>query len=258
MTPLAQKVARELTIPSSKRTLKDKGRVLDQIPDVHCFQISDAVRDMAYEMVPAIRRHIRSVCERTFLPAPSTWIEFQDHVAGRVGLLLDNTDGDRALVRMVTERGFKSGVLGDIPIGHSDVLPDGSFVRVLGHTDADKDYSIFMLLAWAMLAFINFPKVINRRQHAPHKGLARDLGRTLRVSRGYPLHAWSEIVLEVGPPIDMAADKPRRAWLTGARAQHFVRAHLRIRRGQLEFVSAHHRGDPALGIKRSRYSVVAV
>jgi hypothetical protein len=41
--------------------------------------------------------------------------------------------------------------------------------------------------------------------------------------------------------------------LTGEKCLHFVRTFLRVRMGQLEYVDAHWRGNPALGMKRSRY-----
>jgi hypothetical protein len=68
----------------------------------------------------------------------------------------------------------------------------------------------------------------------------------------YPLGAWNEILLHVTPPQE-ADDTEHEAHLTGSRALHFVRCHLRIRLGQLELVSAHWRGDAGLGIRRSRY-----
>jgi hypothetical protein len=69
----------------------------------------------------------------------------------------------------------------------------------------------------------------------------------------FPLRAWTEIKLEVCPP-KWAGDLPENeTHFTGTRALHFCRAHARIRLGRLEFVRAHWRGDPALGIKRSRY-----
>jgi hypothetical protein len=100
---------------------------------------------------------------------------------------------------------------------------------------------------------INTPKIIMRQQHMPHRGLQRDLIKAGKVNGKYPLHAWTEILLRVRPPEVSEGD--HEAHLTGARALHFVRKHIRIRLGKLEYVSAHWRGDASIGIKRSRYRV---
>jgi hypothetical protein len=108
----------------------------------------------------------------------------------------------------------------------------------------------------ALLAMINTPRVVGRRQHMPHAGLQKALARARQMVGKSPLRAWSEIVLEVTPPDLHHDEDPRELRLSGAKALHFVRAHLRIRLGHLELVSSHWRGDPALGIKQTRYRVV--
>jgi hypothetical protein len=97
---------------------------------------------------------------------------------------------------------------------------------------------------------INSPKVIGRRQFMPHKVLVKNF-----TGGSFPLHAWTEIRLEVSKPPEIDDGGPHEARLTGRRALHFCRAHLRIRYGQLEYVSPHWRGDPSVGIKQSRYIV---
>jgi hypothetical protein len=110
---------------------------------------------------------------------------------------------------------------------------------------------LFRTLA-AALAIINTPKIVGRREHAPHKGLVKNIRKVH--GKAYQLRPWTEIKLEITPP--PGGDGSREV-LTGKKALHFCRAHLRIRRGKLERVTSHWRGDPALGIVRSRYSVNA-
>ncbi|QPF81665.1 hypothetical protein IC762_17725 [Bradyrhizobium genosp. L] len=105
-----------------------------------------------------------------------------------------------------------------------------------------------------LLAMINTPRIIGRCQHMPHAGLARDLRKRFGAGR-FPLRAWTEIQLKVTPPEQ--GEGEAEAHLTGARALHFCRAHLRVRLGRLELVSSHWRGDPALGIKQSKYRLVS-
>jgi hypothetical protein len=69
----------------------------------------------------------------------------------------------------------------------------------------------------------------------------------------FPLHAWTEIKLDVALPRDASNRQSVEAHYTGTVAYHWCRAHLRIRLGKLEIVKAHERGNPALGFKRSRY-----
>lgn len=89
----------------------------------------------------------------------------------------------------------------------------------------------------------------------PHRGLERALIANQKLVGKFPLHAWTEIKLHVTPPKE--AEGEHEAHLTGERALHFCRAHLRIRLGRLEVVKAHWRGNPAIGIKQSRYTVTA-
>lgn len=103
------------------------------------------------------------------------------------------------------------------------------------------------------LACINTPRIIGRRTHLPHRGLERELLKRKAVIGKFPLHAWTEILLDVTPPEEAKGLPDYEARLTGEKALHFVRAHLRIRLGKLEFVSSHWRGSVTNGIKRSRY-----
>jgi hypothetical protein len=111
-------------------------------------------------------------------------------------------------------------------------------------------------IAFAVLALdlINTPGLVGLRQHDPHRGLARKL-YTVR-SGSYPLRGWSEIVLKHQTRI--ADDAEHHTGTTFHKCLHFVRSHLRhYRDGKVTVIPAHWRGDPALGIKRTRYLVAA-
>lgn len=136
---------------------------------------------------------------------------------------------------------------------------DGLIKRMERVTD-DGDFSIdrtaklgisFSTLA---LDLINTPGLIGLRQHDPHRGLARKLGAVR--SGSYPLRGWSEIVLKHQTRIADPAEQN-----TGPafhKCLHFVRSHERhYRDGCVTIIPAHWRGDPALGIKRTRYRVDA-
>ena len=205
-----------------------------------------------------------------FLPAPITWMEYllpepTKKEKQRIGYLLEElTDPQVGHVAVVTlcvsrlhqERGLYLGAIGETVIRlHGDErLGEIHFPRPVVEWIEDGLFESFCIDIYAMLAMINTPRVIGRRQHMPHAGLEKKL--TAKFGAGkFPLHAWTEIKLEVRTPrIDESG--MHEAHLTGTKALHFCRSHLRIRFGKLEVVSSHWRGDPALGIKRSRYVLV--
>jgi hypothetical protein len=109
----------------------------------------------------------------------------------------------------------------------------------------------FVILA---LDLINTPGLVGLRQHDPHRGLARKLYAAR--SGSYPLRGWSEIVLKHQTRI--ADETEHHTGATYHKCLHFVRSHLRhYRDGKVTVIPAHWRGDPALGIKRTRYLVAA-
>jgi hypothetical protein len=124
-------------------------------------------------------------------------------------------------------------------------------------SDNDIERTIKLGIAFSVLALdlINTPGLIGLRERDPHRGIARKLA-SLR-SGSYPLRSWSEVVLKHQTRV---AD-PEAERLTGTtyhKCFHFVRSHLRhYRDGKVTVIPAHWRGDPALGIKRTRYLVAA-
>jgi hypothetical protein len=275
MTPLAQKILNELTLPKKDRTFDDRCGLLAEMDDVHCFECT-AVAQTAFGMTDRLNdQRIDGNDKLAFLPAPKTWIEWTDWVTPglngatgqiRCGILLNQgTYEDSAEVSIaqaiptVDGRVYFASHSGTFLIPLMD-NPKPDTVRVSkvferDHGDFAANYSPFV---YALLAMINTPRVIGRRQHMPHAGLQRKLAHARGLVGKFPLHAWTEIKLEVTPPRlhRSAIGEPVEARLTGAKAQHFCRCHLRVRLGQLELVTAHWRGDPALGIKQSRYRLV--
>ena len=240
MTPLAHRILKELTLPLKRRTFDDKCGLLSRMADVHCFECSDVI-EVAKELGDYALRG--KMDERmTFLPAPNTWIEFREGNE-RVGLLLQQGKSQFARVRCaLVDQSYDIGmlVMGAIDRPYGLCLNDRRFDAVI----------------YGLLAIINTPRIIGRTTHMPHAGLQKRLATARGFGAGkFPLRAWTEIKLKVGLPKIESADQ--EIWLNGTRALHFVRAHLRIRLGRLEFVSSHWRGDPALGIKQTRYRLVA-
>jgi hypothetical protein len=147
-------------------------------------------------------------------------------------------------------------VLGKAINGHfvvSELAPDNQ--QTVPFAELFADSRTFA----ALLAIINTPKVVaHKKNHPMHAGLRRKIAHaTGRVGKA-KFQDWTEIVLQVsarlnahGEPDDVGAMQT----LSGARALHLCRAHLRIRLGKLELVRQHWRGDPAAGISQSYYTV---
>ena len=270
MTPLAMMIAKDLTLPVKDRSTIDHGRLLKRIGDVHCFEISD-IHDAAYELGREAFRKGVLANEQTFLPAPKTWIEHRLDNGNRAGFLLEQTGSSQIMCwsAICTKSGMWSSYPDpfSIDLKWSGKLEDGNYpVRFSRSAEGKKLCEeikfnpervaiVASLTIVGALAFINSPRIIGRRQHMPHRGLERDLLKQQKVIGKFPLHAWTEIILDVTPPKDAEGQHDYETHLTGRRALHFVRAHLRIRDGKLGFVKAHWRGDASIGIRQSRYTV---
>jgi hypothetical protein len=262
MTPLAHAITKELLLPVAKRSFRDQCGLLDLMDDIHCFECS-AVTGLATEMstfvsdwlpdeteeernLRATSRFNKMAAVTSFLPAPKTWLEWMRGDI-RVGLLLVEREG-WAEMRAAFSRGNIWGSVETAPAFGLKELAGQLRVRSSADVAVATNDAIY---AQILLALINSPRVVGRETHEPHRGLQRAVR-----ARGaqHPLHAWTEIRLEVGAP---DADRTgETTTLTGQKALHFCRAHFRLRMGHVEIVKAHWRGDETLGLKQARYTVV--
>jgi hypothetical protein len=274
MTPLAYRIAKQSWLPLKQREYFDDGAELlksGAMNDIHCFEMSD-VFELADDL--AKKWHDASKGENgyykegsavdttfAFLPAPKTWLEWTgDRKGERQAFLLECYDDDdvrpedRGLA-LCTYVCNKDGVL--FSYERPMILKLRSCEKFEIGWDQKSRLSraeqiTFLHRLYGMLALINSPRVIGRRHHPPHKNLTKNFA----VGR-FPLHAWTEIKLEVNKPVKVGFGEPSdQSRLSGRAALHFCRAYVRIVRGQLQYVSAYWSGDPAIGIKRSRYAIV--
>lgn len=273
MTPLAYRIAKQSWLPLKQREhFEDgaellKGRMMD---DIHCFDVSDVWElgnDLGYKWHEASKDengyYKKSPAIDTtfaFLPAPKTWIEWiGDKPSERQAFLLINDDDDdtppehRGFAVCFYVNGKEAGLFSyEIPMVLKLRSAENFGIAWSQASRIPKREQIsFIYRLYAFLALINSPRVIGRRTHAPHKLLSKHFA----VGK-FPLHAWTEIKLEVAKPLEIRFGEPREAWLSGRKALHFCRAYVRIRCGRLEYVSSYWSGDPAIGLKRSRYTVV--
>lgn len=265
MTPLAQRVAREMLLPVRRRSFDDQCGLLNRLSDMHCFEVTDVIglaNDLA-QQYPDYGRPLPA----TFLPAPRTWVEWRvDGVRTALFFEQAGLGSDIAVYRV---RGWNTKFDAEkwffaneqnliLPLQGSESLErkrridiTNTFIR---KWCSEENSSEFMA---ALLAIINTPRLIGRKQHMPHVGFERSILRSRPLIGKFPLHAWTELKLSVSAMMKQADGVEHEAHLTGEKCLHFCRAHIRVRNGRLEQVRAHWRGDPALGIKRTRYKVVA-
>jgi hypothetical protein len=250
MTPLAMRIVRELTLPKARRTFDDAAGLLPRMGDIHCFETSEAA-GLASELSRQIARHGPDR-RAMFLPAPRTWIEMRAPAPGRrVGVLLEQRPDGQIIGTMASGQGDRFvSIANDMTRPFDPAAQQG--VRAM----VDHELLDYRIGLQALLTVINTPRVLGRRTTAPHRGLERELLKHRASIGHFPLHAYTEIILPVFPDPPETGE-PREAHLTGRKALHFCRAHLRVRLARLEIVKAHWRGDPALGIRRGRYRLAA-
>src|SRR5262245_44815390 len=292
MTPLASAIVKQSILPLKKRSIKDTCGLLRKMDEIHCFEctqilplaaelrhkIAEQGIDERSTFLPAPRTWIEF---RQFFNGKDFGFARSESFH-RGWLIIENKERTEAevfaAIALSSGRAFEAGadrgytILAEVwpeklnlhytPPSSDEILADQldsvSFAKEdLGIIDDEQaarwmdDFVTGPEVALAMLAMINTPRIIGRRQHAPNRNLERKL---LRAGVGkYPLLAWTEIKLEVGPPRDVSNDAATETHLTGRKALHFCRSFIRIRLGRLEIVRSHWRGDPALGIKQSRY-----
>src|SRR5258707_1076612 len=124
MTPLAASIVKQRLLP--QRTMKDGGKIIEMMDDVHCFEVSE-VAVLARRLLDKMLEHdsdpiqtlVGMTSDVSFLPAQKTWIEFKrdEETGDRVGYLLfqRNSRDDHALTFMVI---LKDGeITSNMPVG---------------------------------------------------------------------------------------------------------------------------------------------
>ena len=276
MTPLAHQLVKELCRPVNARPpyIRSNSDVIRRkIFDIHCFDITD-VLPLADE-ISKMTRHDQSpeqleemVSRFGFLPAPKTWIEYKLYAwPYRVALLLqEQSDGWSSvdLILGLPDRDIRAGYIGKISNSSSDFVTTGEKDGVPavipmppelhGKIDGWKWVEANLANCHIFLPLINSPKIVGRINHVAHKGLQKETRNAF--GKGFfPLNGWTEIKLKISKPPEIDDGEPHVSFITGTRALHFCRKHIRIRRGRLEYVRAHWRGDASLGMSQSRYTV---
>jgi hypothetical protein len=308
MTPLAAKIARQLTLPVKKRTFDNQDVLALFGQDMHCFDIS-AIAGPINDAMQAdnVWPDVGTMLPNMFLPSPVTWLEFRLDLSRVAYVISSKSDGwfhadvivgkgeplavpfadfrpcpifespDRIavrncdknpLIKQQYEKGYWDALKMRESMMATDLAGRAAQVDLLTfEVEAQREkierlnsqIEIFEaghhVIAFAVMAIdlINTPGLVGLKQHAPHADLARQLART-GVGK-YPLRAWSEVMVKTHTTV---SNEDHESGLSFRKCLHFVRSHQRhYRDGRVSIIPAHWRGDPALGIKRTRYRVAA-
>ncbi|MFP5434220.1 MAG: hypothetical protein ACLGIM_14055 [Alphaproteobacteria bacterium] len=265
MTPLAHQIGKLILNKTPVAAHLHWGQLYDE---THFFEISEV-----WPLVMDLARSIRETGNRTdtaFLAAPRMWIEttgIRSEGFSREAVLLEDLgdgncrathfgmarygDGDGYCLTRPDNQGLAQCVFPLVAESQREVR--GAILSAaegyLGRLDPDE--------IWAALAIINTPRLIGRKQRMPHRGLERRLAAAKGMVGKFPLRAWTELKLSVAAMMTESDGTVHEAHYTGEKCLHFCRAHIRVKNGRLEQVKAHWRGNPALGLKRTRYKVVS-
>jgi hypothetical protein len=265
MTPLAARLLKALTLPARKRPFlwnqSETPDLIRRIPGAHCFEVHEAINFML-QLAPADKtKPLDDMFDGVFfLPSPKTFLEFRAAlenaaVVVRVGLLLEQVQPHNATVTFFDD--FGAYLVGEISTTSADyVIYKGAgvpnyYAAAFGTSDINAILAQFMSCAHMALVAINSPKVLAQTSAPTNKGAIRR-ARQLGLANLHP--TFTEVKIEITKPRDIGDDDSTGV-LTGTRALHFCRKHVRIRRGRMEYVSAHWRGNAANGVRTPNYTV---
>lgn len=249
MTPLAMEMTRHLIETGKQPKFKE------MLTLCACYEVSSVFEIIAQTMNTLKARQV-DVAEGIdhggllFCPAEYVWIELKrslidEKERGRVGFLLRKRNEFE--IQLISPNGDMGDFL------NASIVFNGDCFKIFPDKGTSKEdetlAGIIVSFAVSALILLNAPYGIDKAEHAPHKGFARNLRK-----QGLPAPK---------PYTIISLSKSAPAHLTGAgtghhKAFHFVRSHLRrYENGLTSKVKAHWRGDPALGILKTDYKVVA-
>jgi hypothetical protein len=221
------------------------------------FVASPLTISTAADLASYQTKKMRDHAQYLHLPAYTTWLDLSAelpagacHKARRVGVLLTG-DNEATILR------------GEIMIA-SDLSAHGGYAQLTGRFDLSRgmlwttrhqdqlieyrnrggDPDLLINTVWAAIALINTPR-LSVLHHVDYAKLNK-----ARYAKGkVPLLSHSIVRLA----IDRGEVGPSASKAKGQAALHHVRAFLRLKRGRVELVRPHWRGDPRFGVIQHRY-----
>jgi hypothetical protein len=268
MTPLAHRIVKDMLQPVKQRTFDVQPSSHPSIlthfrEEFHCFeltQIAELAKRFNSEMLEA---GFPSVAF-SFLPAERTWLEWRDRQGIRLGVMLVRK-GDFADVYVASDTPFLGGFVASMALVGALSKFDPTirwenseqflFTDVQARGRPAHTAKALLWQTYARLLLINTPNIVTKTPHDPHRGLARQILAERKLLGIFPLQAWTEITLRIGTTV--TTGDPTTAKLTGMKCFHWTRSHRKRVHGQWTIISDYWSGDGSLGIKQSRYKVLA-
>jgi hypothetical protein len=223
------------------------------------FVLSPMVVDAADEFADS-QKVVKSALDFIFLPAETTWIEWHagrsgDQTRGRHGLLLIGRGEGHAVLSVgegayVTDRpGRPKGDTESDPIVfdlHDYVFKPRRSILQPGDRERIERLGRFLVCA---LALINTPRL----SQVVHHDIAPKLNAA-RAKRGKPpLLSWNDVTIR--PDVGWMPNKTHELGATGEKRRHHVRTFMRLKRGKVEIVKPHWRGNAERGYVLHRHVV---
>lgn len=201
----------------------------------------------------ADRAAMTRCAEHLFLPAERTWIEWTDDDrtfgGGRQAVMLAGTTlvGEQQALpyNLDAPVDIRSGTIVTFrrpiePPAFGAAQPPDYFDLSRGNIGA----SPAAAWAWAAIALINTPRMTQQ--------VGQNLSRLNRARPRAPHLSYVDVTITPDAGLPQLS---RDVGSTGGRARHHVRAHMRIRRGRVEVVRPHWRGDVKNGVRLARHVV---
>jgi len=244
MTPLAQQYFKQLLLPAHERP---DDPMLMPLDDLHCFEVSSLWKPVCDTIDNhTIQQTIMALPGPHILPSPTTWLEFDPY-----------GDGQRHawLVVELDESWYLFGVTGSLkswPVVRAiPPIIDGHQWQFMTQDNPKLSTMMtFSMFAEAlfMIEILVTPSLVVKVPHDPHAGFARNFRN---MPGGYPLHAWHEVLINPDAVKEVSDAQGR---ISGKKCLHFVHGHRRtLGDGRTVAVKAHWRGDPQIGLMRTKY-----
>ena len=249
MPPLALMIYRELCKPVAQRRLPVDDGWRAAFDEAHYFCVN-GIKPLAHEMYEVGYENSSGVAKRWgWLPFPTVWLEWVDGKSRVAILIRASKQGDPFSV--LGQLWLVGNADGGFNVKRHDYVNCGCVLELpkgVDHSMWEAEKYLTAVIR-SSFQYINKPQNVGLTVRQPHAGLARKLAKAHGMVGKFPLRAWTEVRLD-GRTRDHGG-KVIEGGHSLRRCQHWVRTHIRPSTGAL--IMAHVRGDPSLGMKRSRY-----
>lgn len=259
MTPLAAQLSKQLTMPKGDQKPfwgANIEKLTITLNNAQFFEIT-AITNLLFDLIEKVQDNLDFVKKSSFLPSPLTWIELNTARVGRMAFVLSQIDEWIHFDLIWSERSSYIGKMNSDTL--QVMLVKGKIALPQEFECETQQKTLYVLelnlaLAHAALIAINSPGIIAHKKREPNKGLVRRINKKFGPGN-FEVNGWTELQLKISKPQYIDDGEPHEDHITGKRALHFCRQHIRIRNNKLGYVTAHWRGDASIGVRQKSYTV---